>query len=167
MDQLAGIPYGESVVVVANVNLVLLCGVNVGKSKICFKTDCLVQSHMDNKGQFSTHIASGIYVIAGDRRNAHVYAKPIEDLSLMEHHRDTILSTIDSTPVNWTPRFNSLRQATTSEEAVEMEALKGANAMRLQTPGKRSSRRTNLSSFKDANSFSVLLDGGEDWEGSL
>ena len=80
----------------------------------------------------------------------------------MEHHRDTIFSTSDSTPVNWTARFNSLRQATTSEEAVEMEALKGANAMRLQTPGKRSSR-TNLSSFKDANTFSVLLDG-EDWE---
>ena len=55
----------QSVVVVADVNPVLLCGVNVGKSKICFKTDCLVQSHMDNKGQFSTHIASGIYVIAG------------------------------------------------------------------------------------------------------
>jgi hypothetical protein len=80
----------------------------------------------------------------------------------MEHHRDTIFSTSDSTPVNWTARFNSLRQATTSEEAVEMEALKGANAMRLQTPGKRSSR-TNLSSFKDANTFSVLPDG-EDWE---
>ena len=85
----------------------------------------------------------------------------------MEHHRDTIFSTSDSTPVNWTARFNSLRQATTtSKEAVEMEALK-ANAKRLQSPGKRSSRRTNLSSFKDANSFSVLLDGGEDWEGSL
>ena len=119
---------------------------------------------MDNKGQFSTHIASGIYVIAGDRRNAHVYAKPIEDLSLMEHHRDTIFSTSDSTLVNWTARFNSLRQATTSDEAVEMEALK-KNAKRLQTPGKSVSG-SNLSSFKDANAFSELLDG-EEWDANL
>ena len=144
-------------------NPVLLCGVNVGKSKICFKTDCSVQSQID-KGQFSTHIASGIYVIAGDRNLARVYTNPIGDLSLMEDHMDRILSTIDSTPANWTTRLNSLRQATTSDEAVEMEALK-KNAKRLQTPGKSVSG-SNLSSFKDANAFSELLDG-EEWDANL
>ena len=110
------------------------------------------------------HIASGIYVIAGDRNLARVYTNPIGDLSLMEDHMDRILSTIDSTPANWTTRLNSLRQATTSDEAVEMEALK-KNAKRLQTPGKSVSG-SNLSSFKDANAFSELLDG-EEWDANL
>jgi hypothetical protein len=164
VDQPAGITYGESVVVVSDVSPVVLCGVNVGQAKIFFNTECLVQSHVDNGGQFSTNIANGIYVIAGRRDRALVYKNPIGDFSLMDDHGDVILSTIDSIPANWTPRFYSLRQATTSDEAVEREALR-ANAKRMQTPGKRASR-SSLSSFRDANTFSALLDG-EQWEEDL
>jgi hypothetical protein len=157
--QPAGITYGKSVVVVSDASPVELCGARVGSTKICFKTDCSIQAHRNNGGQFRNIIADGIYVLSGSRERA--FNEPIGELSLMDYHADRILSTIESIPAKWTTLFNSLTQASSKREAEELEALR-LKAKSMQTPGKRVSNST-FSSFKDTNAFSDLLEG-EQWE---
>ena len=129
----------------------------MGITKICFKTDCSIQAHRNNRGQFRNIIADGIYVLSAPGEHALVFNDPIGELSLMDDHADGILSTIEFIPAKWTTRFNSLRQASTKKEFDELEALR-LKAKSMQTPGKRVSKST-LSSFKDTNAFSDLLEG--------
>ena len=119
------IVYGESAIVLmesADAKDLLLCGAEAGQGKLCFRTNCTTVTH---RTRCPVHLLeSGIYIRCGnhDSGNSYydkVYASPVGSISLMDYHRQSILSLKHMTPTAWTSRFATCGMSTSEDQEVE------------------------------------------------
>jgi hypothetical protein len=131
---------GESVFVVHDAidmtSNTTLCGVEFGsQGKLCFRSGCAIQSHVEARRLPGFHLDPGIYVKTGPDKYV-VHNAPVGEVSLMENHGPDILSVEDCTPAVWNTRFNTWRTTVGPNDAKRaFDTIKKAKA--FQTPSKR------------------------------
>ena len=78
-----------------------LCGVGFGtQGKLCFRTGCAIQSHVDTRMTPGFHLDAGIYVRTGPDKDM-VHKTPVGELELLDNHRSDILTDPDCTSAIW------------------------------------------------------------------
>ena len=152
-----GVIQGESVfALMTDAAYFDLCCSPVGKSGqvYCLNTssDCTIASHVANRENGNIRsFPAGIHVrAAGGNYNA--YCEPVGEISLLDHHREAILSHVCRDATKWPSLFNDWSTFTSSEDAAaSRESV--TKAKLVQTPAKRSSVVLNLA--KDIGSLNL------------